>query len=85
MPGGERWRRWRRRADPGARANRAGVRKVWPGRMSRIFPGRRKPGGGGASLASIAVSGFPKLILNLNYLWSDGAGVYIRSCVTGIG
>lgn len=65
-PGGERGRYPWRRADSGAWADpSSAVCTVWPGRMSRIFPGGRESRRRRASLPGVAVSRLPRLILNL--------------------
>lgn len=56
-PGGERWGHTRRRAHSGARADPSSTLcTVWPGRMRRIFAGRRETRRRRASLAGVAVS-----------------------------
>lgn len=65
-PGGERGRHPWRRAGSGARADpSSAVGTVWPGRMSRIFPGPRETRRRRASLPSVAGFRLPRLILNL--------------------
>lgn len=66
-----------RRADSGARADPSfAVCTVWPGRMSRIFPGRRETRRRRASLHGVVAKANIKLAVHLS---SDGAGVY-SSC-----